>query len=88
MALLIPWNGLTRGQGASFAPFTLTKKENQTMNKTQEKAMVIAAQHFNNGNHYAFKKQVMHLINSALRQSQIDAIKAAAIDIQIKAGAV
>lgn len=52
------------------------------MNKTQKQAMIIAAQHFNNGNHYAFKKQVMHLINSALRKSQIEAIKVAAYDIQ------
>ena len=48
----------------------------------QIKALQIAAQHFEAGNEHAFKSQVLGLIRSAAKDSQVADIKAAAFDIQ------
>ena len=52
------------------------------LTKAQIKALQIAAQHFDAGNEYAFKAQIMGLIRSALKDSQVADIKAYAFDIQ------
>ena len=53
-----------------------------SLNKSQIKALKIAAQHFEAGNEHAFKAQIMFLIRSAAKDSQVVDIKSAAYDIQ------
>jgi hypothetical protein len=52
------------------------------MTKAQKKAMEVAAQHYQAGNHASFNAQVLGLIRCAMKESQIEAIKVAAYDIQ------
>jgi len=52
------------------------------MTKAQKKAMQIAAQHYQAGNHASFKAQVLGLIRCAMKESQFGANKMAAYDIQ------
>ena len=52
------------------------------LTKAQMKAIKIAADHFDNGNEFAFKAQITSLIRSASNAKQIQDIKAAAMDIQ------
>jgi len=52
------------------------------LNKSQIKALKIAAQHFEAGNEHAFQVQIMFLIRSAAKDSQVADIKSAAYDIQ------
>ena len=53
-----------------------------SLNKSQIKALKIAAQHFEAGNEHSFKAQIMGLIRSAAKDSQVADIKASAFDIQ------
>ena len=52
------------------------------LTKSQIAAIKIAAQHFHAGNEHAFKAQIMGLIRSAGKDSQVADIKSAAYDIQ------
>ena len=52
------------------------------MTKAQKKAMEVAAQHYQAGNHASFNAQVLGLIRCAMKESQIEEIKRAAFDIQ------